>query len=180
MKEHLDKSRQTQNVLRVFEARDRSTQEHNFERVNFWSGIQLFVMVSVSLMQVLMIRSLFITSSTKSMKVSTWYQCKLAFVAAFMNSNRPPWQSYVSTFHHSYHCFPYFFIEQFVICARNKFRESHLKKRRTQRPLRGLPHSLSGANWVFELSKIWFVKGIKSKQKLCSFCSWKDLYFTQN
>ena len=47
-------------------------QEHNFERVNFWSGIQLFVMVSVGLMQVLMIRSLFMdNSSKKSMKVST-------------------------------------------------------------------------------------------------------------
>ena len=59
VKSHLDKAQQTQNILRVFEARDRSIQEDNFSRVNTWSGIQLGVMITVGLMQVILIRSLF-------------------------------------------------------------------------------------------------------------------------
>ena len=59
VKENLDKSQQTQNVLRIYEARDRSIQESNFERVNFISGINLCVLISVGLIQVYFIRSLF-------------------------------------------------------------------------------------------------------------------------
>ncbi|XP_078665087.1 transmembrane emp24 domain-containing protein 5-like [Branchiostoma floridae x Branchiostoma belcheri] len=59
VKEHLSKSRQIQNVLRVFESKDRSTQEHNFERVNFWSVIQLIIMVVTALLQVYTVRHLF-------------------------------------------------------------------------------------------------------------------------
>lgn len=57
--ERLKKSSTTQNVLRAIESRDRSIQENNFERVNMWSGIQIFVMISVALTHVLMIRGLF-------------------------------------------------------------------------------------------------------------------------
>lgn len=39
-------------MLRVFELRDRSIMEANFERVNLWSIINLIVMVSVCLLQV--------------------------------------------------------------------------------------------------------------------------------
>lgn len=59
VKENLERSHQVQNYLKMFEARDRNIQESNFERVNWWSGIQLFLMMSVALTQVIMIRSLF-------------------------------------------------------------------------------------------------------------------------
>ncbi|GAB1605098.1 transmembrane emp24 domain-containing protein 1-like [Argonauta hians] len=59
VKENLERSHQVQNYLKMFEARDRNIQESNFERVNWWSGFQLFLMMSVALTQVIMIRSLF-------------------------------------------------------------------------------------------------------------------------
>lgn len=57
-----DNLRRSADIQRAFskvELRDRSIQEYNFERVNFWSGLQLFVMVSVALVNILMIRGLF-------------------------------------------------------------------------------------------------------------------------
>ncbi|CAI9734279.1 emp24 domain-containing 1-like [Octopus vulgaris] len=59
VKENLERSHQVQTYLKMFEARDRNIQESNFERVNWWSGFQLFLMMSVALTQVFMIRSLF-------------------------------------------------------------------------------------------------------------------------
>ncbi len=64
IKTNVEKSKQIQNVMRAVELRDRSMQEANFERVNFWSGLQLFVMVSVAVTHVLMIRGLFQDKST--------------------------------------------------------------------------------------------------------------------
>lgn len=55
----LTRSVQLTNTLRIIEARDRSILEDNYNRVNFWSSVQLFIMISVGLVQVLMIRSLF-------------------------------------------------------------------------------------------------------------------------
>lgn len=59
VKARLGKSVQIQTVLRAFEARDRNLQESNFERVNFWSVVNLVVMVLVSAVQVYLVRSLF-------------------------------------------------------------------------------------------------------------------------
>ncbi|XP_060068185.1 transmembrane emp24 domain-containing protein 1-like [Ylistrum balloti] len=59
MKDHLDKSAQIQHFLKNYEARDRNTAEANFQRVNWFSGVQVFIMVSVGLTQVLLIRGLF-------------------------------------------------------------------------------------------------------------------------
>ncbi|KAM6921816.1 transmembrane emp24 domain-containing protein 5 [Xenentodon cancila] len=59
VKSRLGKSVQIQTVLRAFEARDRNLQESNFERVNFWSVVNLVVMVVVSAVQVYLVRSLF-------------------------------------------------------------------------------------------------------------------------
>ncbi|XP_026161161.1 transmembrane emp24 domain-containing protein 5 [Mastacembelus armatus] len=59
VKARLGKSVQIQTVLRAFEARDRNLQESNFDRVNFWSVINLTVMVVVSAIQVYLVRSLF-------------------------------------------------------------------------------------------------------------------------
>ncbi|XP_078801760.1 transmembrane emp24 domain-containing protein 5 [Oryzias latipes] len=59
VKARLSKSVQIQTLLRAFEARDRNIQESNFERVNFWSVVNLVVMVMVSGVQVYLVRSLF-------------------------------------------------------------------------------------------------------------------------
>ncbi|KAM4722514.1 transmembrane emp24 domain-containing protein 5 [Rhinophrynus dorsalis] len=59
VKGRLSKSGQIQTILKAFEARDRNIQESNFDRVNFWSTVNLVVMVSVSAIQVYMLRSLF-------------------------------------------------------------------------------------------------------------------------
>lgn len=59
VKSRLGKSVQIQTVLRAFEARDRNLQESNFDRVNFWSVLNLVVMMVVSAVQVYLVRSLF-------------------------------------------------------------------------------------------------------------------------
>ncbi|KAM4739767.1 transmembrane emp24 domain-containing protein 5 [Anableps anableps] len=59
VKSRLGKSVQIQTLLRAFEARDRNLQESNFDRVNFWSVVNLFVMMVVSAVQVYLVRSLF-------------------------------------------------------------------------------------------------------------------------
>ncbi|XP_035509744.1 transmembrane emp24 domain-containing protein 5 [Morone saxatilis] len=59
VKSRLGKSVQIQTLLRAFEARDRNIQESNFDRVNFWSVINLIVMMLVSAVQVYLVRSLF-------------------------------------------------------------------------------------------------------------------------
>jgi len=71
---HLDKSIQTQRMLRAIEARDRSVAEDNFIRVNFWAPVQLVIMILVALSQVYFIRQLFGDSSSvtqKGLKVQT-------------------------------------------------------------------------------------------------------------
>lgn len=59
VKSRLGKSVQIQTVLRAFEARDRNLQESNFDRVNFWSMINLILMMVISAIQVYLVRSLF-------------------------------------------------------------------------------------------------------------------------
>ncbi|XP_004689829.1 PREDICTED: transmembrane emp24 domain-containing protein 5 [Condylura cristata] len=59
IKSRLSKSGHIQTLLRAFEARDRNIQESNFDRVNFWSMVNLVVMVLVSAIQVYMLKSLF-------------------------------------------------------------------------------------------------------------------------
>ncbi|XP_067394561.1 transmembrane emp24 domain-containing protein 5 [Emydura macquarii macquarii] len=59
VKARLSKSLQIQTLLRAFEARDRNIQESNYNRVNFWSMVNLGVMVVVSAVQVYMLKSLF-------------------------------------------------------------------------------------------------------------------------
>ncbi|KAL8589203.1 hypothetical protein ACOMHN_017005 [Nucella lapillus] len=56
---NLDKSIQIQTVMKMHEARDRNMLEANLSRVNIFSAFQVFVMLTVSLTQVLMIRNLF-------------------------------------------------------------------------------------------------------------------------
>lgn len=59
VKSRLGKSMQIQTLLRAFEARDRNIQESNFDRVNFWSIVNLGLMMLVSAVQVYLVRSLF-------------------------------------------------------------------------------------------------------------------------
>ncbi|XP_018414713.1 PREDICTED: transmembrane emp24 domain-containing protein 5 [Nanorana parkeri] len=59
VKGRLSKSLQIQTLLKAFEARDRNIQESNCDRVNFWSIVNLLVMVVVSVIQVYLLRSLF-------------------------------------------------------------------------------------------------------------------------
>ncbi|XP_044138761.1 transmembrane emp24 domain-containing protein 1 [Bufo gargarizans] len=59
MKSRLERSMQMQTVLRAFEARDRNLQESNLGRVNFWSAVNLGVLVVVAFLQVYMLKSLF-------------------------------------------------------------------------------------------------------------------------
>ncbi|CAD5120973.1 DgyrCDS9517 [Dimorphilus gyrociliatus] len=64
IRKNLEKSIQIQSDIKIGEARDRSQQEENFEVVNFWSSIHLFVVVSVSLTTLLLIRGLFLDKKT--------------------------------------------------------------------------------------------------------------------
>lgn len=48
----LMKVRHIQDTLRAFEARDRNVAESNYVRVNYWSVIQIGVMLLVGLIQV--------------------------------------------------------------------------------------------------------------------------------
>uniref|UniRef100_A0A8C5P8C2 Transmembrane p24 trafficking protein 1 n=1 Tax=Leptobrachium leishanense TaxID=445787 RepID=A0A8C5P8C2_9ANUR len=59
MKSRLERSIQMQTVLRAYEARDRNLQEGNLGRVNFWSAVNLGVLVAVAFIQVYMLKSLF-------------------------------------------------------------------------------------------------------------------------
>ncbi|KAM4747864.1 transmembrane emp24 domain-containing protein 1 [Rhinophrynus dorsalis] len=59
MKSRLERSIQMQTVLRAFEARDRNLQESNLERVNFWSAVNVGVLIAVAFLQVYMLKSLF-------------------------------------------------------------------------------------------------------------------------
>jgi len=59
IKTNMAKTIQTQSLLRVFEAKDRSVVERNYERINFWSGFNLVVMGIVFFLQVYMIKSMF-------------------------------------------------------------------------------------------------------------------------
>ncbi|XP_054039511.1 transmembrane emp24 domain-containing protein 1 [Rissa tridactyla] len=59
MKSRLDRSIQMQTLLRAFEARDRNLQENNLGRVNFWSAVNLGLLLVVAVLQVYTLRSLF-------------------------------------------------------------------------------------------------------------------------
>ncbi|CAG5135798.1 unnamed protein product [Candidula unifasciata] len=73
-KKNLENSVQVQTLIRVHEAKDRNVQEANFFLVNLFSSLQLALMITVGLVQVFMIRSLFLTKqpiSGASLKART-------------------------------------------------------------------------------------------------------------
>lgn len=63
VRNNLNKVQHLQEVLKSHEARDRNIAEENFFKVNTWSIIQIFVMLSVGLVQVVMLKSLFDNTS---------------------------------------------------------------------------------------------------------------------
>ncbi|BFZ16020.1 hypothetical protein BsWGS_19059 [Bradybaena similaris] len=73
-KKNLERTSQIQTLIKMHEAKDRNIQEANFFRVNFFSFLQLAIMISVGLVQVFMIRSLFVSKqpiSGSSLKAKT-------------------------------------------------------------------------------------------------------------
>ena len=56
---NLQRSAQTQKLFAAVESRDRSVVETNFERVNFWSAVQMVAMVTAAAINVIVIRGLF-------------------------------------------------------------------------------------------------------------------------
>ncbi|NWI62207.1 TMED1 protein, partial [Todus mexicanus] len=59
MRSRLERSIQMQTLLRAFEARDRNLQESNLGRVNFWSAVNLALLLVVAFLQVYLLKSLF-------------------------------------------------------------------------------------------------------------------------
>ena len=53
------KTVQLQSLLRVFEAKDRNVVERNFYRINLWSVINMVVMATVFVLQVVMVKGMF-------------------------------------------------------------------------------------------------------------------------
>lgn len=63
VRNNLNKVQHLQETLKTYEARDRNIAEENFFKVNTWSMIQIFVMLTVGLIQVVMVKSLFDNTS---------------------------------------------------------------------------------------------------------------------
>uniref|UniRef100_A0A8P0TTI0 Transmembrane p24 trafficking protein 1 n=2 Tax=Canis lupus familiaris TaxID=9615 RepID=A0A8P0TTI0_CANLF len=59
MKTRLERSIQMLTLLRAFEARDRNLQEGNLERVNFWSAVNVAVLLLVAVLQVCTLKRFF-------------------------------------------------------------------------------------------------------------------------
>jgi protein ERP2 len=59
----MEAAQRYQKTFNNYEVHDRVIAENNFELVNFWSVIHLVLMISVSIIQVVTIRSLFESKS---------------------------------------------------------------------------------------------------------------------
>jgi protein ERP2 len=59
----METAQRYQNVFKNYEVHDRILVENNFDRINFWSIINLTLMIAVTIIQVITIRSLFETKS---------------------------------------------------------------------------------------------------------------------
>lgn len=63
VRSNLNKVQHLQDTIKSHEARDRNIAEENFFKVNSWSMIQILVMFTVGLVQVVMLKSLFDNTS---------------------------------------------------------------------------------------------------------------------
>ena len=59
----METAQRYQNVFKNYEVHDRIILENNFYRINFWSIINLTLMIAVTFIQVITIRSLFESKS---------------------------------------------------------------------------------------------------------------------
>lgn len=59
VRNHLNKVRHLQDLIKSTEARDRNTAEENYFKVNTFSMVQILIMIMVGFIQVVMVRSLF-------------------------------------------------------------------------------------------------------------------------
>lgn len=59
VRNHLTKARHFQDLFKSYEARDRNIAEENYFKVNSFSMVQVFIMISVGFIQVVMVKSLF-------------------------------------------------------------------------------------------------------------------------
>jgi len=59
IREGMEKAKELQTIIRMTDLKDRTTAEHNFERVNYMSAIYLVVLVMSGVCQVVLLRSLF-------------------------------------------------------------------------------------------------------------------------
>lgn len=59
----MENAQRYQNAFKNFEVHDRLLVEKNFERINFWSIVNLVLMITVTIIQVVTIRSLFESKS---------------------------------------------------------------------------------------------------------------------
>jgi protein ERP2 len=59
----MEAAQRFQNVFKNYEVQDRILVENNYQRINFWSIINLTLMITVTIVQVVTIRSLFETKS---------------------------------------------------------------------------------------------------------------------
>lgn len=57
--QNLERAQRIQNLFKAYEIIDRNLMENNYERVNFWSTVNICLMIGVGVIQVVMIRSLF-------------------------------------------------------------------------------------------------------------------------
>ncbi|CAF5151251.1 unnamed protein product, partial [Rotaria sp. Silwood1] len=59
----MESAQRYQNIFKNFEVQDRILVENNYDRINFWSTINLTLMIIVTIIQVITIRSLFEVNS---------------------------------------------------------------------------------------------------------------------
>jgi protein ERP2 len=59
----METAQRYQNTFKHYEVHDRILLENNFERINFWSILNLSLMIAVTVIQAITIRSLFETKS---------------------------------------------------------------------------------------------------------------------
>jgi protein ERP2 len=59
----MEAAQRYQNTFKNYEVHDRILLENNFERINFWSILNLSLMIAVTVIQAITIRSLFETKS---------------------------------------------------------------------------------------------------------------------
>jgi len=59
----METAQRYQSAFKHYEVHDRILLENNFERINFWSILNLSLMIAVTVIQAITIRSLFETKS---------------------------------------------------------------------------------------------------------------------